>query len=1082
MVKEIIDSYLATLHEVYSSEEAREESFYPALDILIKEMWKLLKKKEARTVILPKNADVGNPDMVVRDANSRLAGYIEAKAPGKDLDKVEDSPQLERYRQVFPNLILTNFLEFRLYRFGRFIKRVYLCQQVVFIQVGMKLTGDKISGEKFLAMLRQFASYSLPRNRNAGDLAKSLAVRTRFFRDHVVIPELEAARNSPETMRHSHIAGFHKAFGTYLIHGLGEEEFADLYAQTLTFGLFTAAIRKEGKLERETAVLYIPQTSGILHDLFQFISLGNIPPQLECSLRDIVDVLNTVDTGRLLNEYYFSGKGDDPILHFYETFLSEYDRDMREKRGVYYTPGAVVSFIVRSIDVVLREKLNRSDGLADTGIKVLDPAAGTSTFLAETAKWAIQRYKEKYGSGGAADFAHHYLLNNIYGFEEMMAPYAVAHLKMSFILEQMGVRLDDDQRFNLYLTNTLDMEDIQQSNLPGMSSLSAESRLAGKVKKETPVSVVLGNPPYAGHSMNGSETYVTKTSGKKKRRVKVKTWIGRLIEDYKQIAGVKLQERNIKWLQDDYVKFIRFAQARIDETGEGVVGFITNHGYLDNPTFRGMRHSLMTSFDEIYILDLHGNALKREKCPDGSWDENVFDIRQGVAITLMIKKKDGGNGCKVFHADLWGSREHKYDMLAVSDISNIDWQELAPAWEFYLFTTFGSPADVSNVTNGQGQANGPLRYDDFQKVTDIFPVHSVGIITARDSLTIKETPEMAYISAQMFSDTAPQLARTLFFLGDDTRDWQLERAQQDLLDSGMKFEKITPILYRPFEVRYTYYTGKSRGYHCMPRPEVMKHMLKENTGLVTVRQVAEGAFSHSFITDTIIDSRVTSSNKGIAYLFPLYLYPFGENGGLFKKLENHTARQPNIHPKILQLVPQPKTGEEPTSSPTPGHILHYIYAILFSNIYREKYARYLKMDFPRIPFTPDFSLFMQVSRLGEKLAGLHLMRSPELDETVVRFEGGGLNYVKQLRFHERKVYINRTQYFSGISKEVWEYNLAGYQVLSKWLKMRKRTGGGLDHNRIKHFIRMVRCIELTIQCQEEIDRLYPLVEKSTSGT
>lgn len=1070
MVKEILDTYLAKLHEVYSSGEAREESFYPALDEFIKGMWKLLKKKEARTVILPKQTDLGNPDLVIRDSNSRLAGYIEAKAPGKNLDKIEDCPQLVRYRQVFPNLILTNFLEFRLYRFGRFTKSVILCHQVIFIQVGVKAKGDDITGENFLALLQQFSTYSLPRNPNAGDLAKALAVRTRFFRDHVVIPELEAARTSPETMRRSHIAGFHKAFKTYLIHGLGEEEFADLYAQTLTFGLFTAATRREDKLERETAVFYIPQTSGILHDLFQFISMGNIPPQLECSLHDIVDVLNTVDTQRLLNEYYFSGKGDDPILHFYETFLSEYDRDMREKRGVYYTPGAVVSFIVRSIDVVLREKLQHPDGLADAGIKILDPAAGTSTFLAETAKWAIHRYKEKYGDGGAADFARHYLLNNLYGFEEMMAPYAVAHLKMSFILEQMGVSLTDSQRFNLYLTNTLDMEDIQQSDLPGMSSLSTESRLAGLVKKETAISVVLGNPPYSGHSMNSSETFITKTSGKKSRRLKVKTWIGRLIEDYKQIAGVKLNERNLKWLQDDYVKFIRFAQSRIDETGEGVVGFITNHGYLDNPTFRGMRHSLMTSFNEIYILDLHGSALKREKCPDGSRDENVFDIRQGVAIVLMVKKKDSGSGCKVFHADLWGTRAQKYDMLAVCDISNIEWQELAPAREFYLFSTFGSPAARANGITG------PVSYSEFQKVTDIFPVHSVGIVTARDSLTIWDRPEMAFISAQQFADTDPQLARTLFFLGDDTRDWQLERAQQDISDSGVNFEKVTPILYRPFETRYTYYTGRSRGYHCMPRPEVMKHMLKENIGLITVRQVAEGAFNHSFITDTIIESRVTSSNKGIAYLFPLYLYPYSENGGLFGKLDNPAAKQPNIHPGILRLLPQPKTGAE-TSSPAPEMILHYIYAILFSNNYREKYARYLKMDFPRIPFTADRSLFIRVSQLGEKLAGLHLMRSPELTETAVRFEGKGLNYVKRIRFHGEKVYINQDQYFTGISKEVWEYRLAGYQVLPKWLKMRNSgNGGGLDYDKIKHFIRMVRCIELTIRYQEEIDRLYPLVE------
>ncbi len=1062
MIEQAVDDYLNAIYEIFSSGEAREESYYTALEAFIKRTGKILKKKDPKIIIMPKRTETGNPDLVIRGADSRLIGYIEAKVPQKDLDEVERSEQIQRFLEVFPNFILTNFLEFRFYRYGKRENWVFIGRQYPLVKLGIKPVAE--NQEECLELLRVFFSFALPRNLSARELAEALAVRTRFFRDQVVMEELNQAAEQDETG--SHIVGFYNAFKTYLIHGLGKEEFADLYSQTLTFGLFTAATRRKKRLTRENAIRYIPLTSGILHDIFEFISMGNIPRQLACSLDDIVEVLNSVDASKLLNEYYFDDKGDDPIIHFYETFLNQYDPKMREKRGVYYTPEPVVWFIVRSIHFILKEKLNRPDGLADTGIKILDPAAGTSTFLAAAAQLAMEQYAETYGEGAKLDFAHHYLMNNLYGFEELMASYAVGHLKMSFILEKIGVKLKEGERFNFYLTNTLEMEDIEQSNLPGMSTLSTESRLAAAIKKKTPITVVLGNPPYAGHSLNNSETFVTKTTAYRKAKMtKVKTWIGEQIENYKMVNGKPLAEKNIKWLQDDYVKFIRFAQTRIDENGEGVIGFITNHAYLDNPTFRGMRRSLLNSFDEIYILDLHGNALKKEKCPDGSADENVFDIRQGVAIALFIKKKNGGGECRVYHADAWGRRQDKYDLLWNNDISTLQWEPVSPWWEFYLLT----PARI-------GKADRSL-YQRFYKVTDIFPVHSVGIVTARDRLTIKEDANSVYLTVSRFCAWDEEQVRIYFGLGEDTRDWRVKLAQKDIAASGEDRQKVVPILYRPFDIRYTYYTGRSRGFHCMPRPEVMKHMLRDNIALITVRQVAEGDFSHCFAADTIVESRITTSNKGIAYIFPLFLYPAENQKDLFRRPGEPSEKQPNLQPGLFELLTA-KAGFSP--APSPEQVFYYIYAVLFSNLYREKYKENLKIDFPRIPFTSDYGLFIEMGKLGERLAALHLMKSPELNETVCRFDRAGNNQIIKVRFVEEekegRVYINAHQYFSPIAREVWEYKIAGYQVMAKWFK--KYRGGGLGHKEVSKFIKIARSIELTIQCQEQIDELYPQIEKN----
>ncbi|HFQ93961.1 MAG TPA: DNA methyltransferase, partial [Anaerolineae bacterium] len=556
----------------------------------------------------------------------------------------------------------------------------------------------------------------------------------------------------------------------YLIAGLTETQFADLYAQTVAYGLFAARTRAGDKFNRALAFQHIPPSIGILRDVFRFLSLGSPSPQMEIIVDDIAAVLHAANVGDILDAYYRQGKGEDPIVHFYETFLAQYDPETRERRGVYYTPEPVVRYIVRGVHHLLQTRFDRPDGLADRGVTLLDPAAGTLTFPAEAVRLAAETYRAKYGAGGLGKFLRRQVLRNFYAFELMMAPYAIGHMKIGYLFEGLGAPLGTEDRFQLYLTNALEMEEIAQIEIPGVRSLSEESRLAGRVKKEEPILVVLGNPPYSGISANRNE------------------WTEKLLksdldgaQSYYTVDGKPLGERNPKWLQDDYVKFLRFAQWKIQKAGRGIVAMITNHGYLDNPTFRGMRQSLLKTFDEIYILDLHGNSLKREKAPDGGADENVFDIRQGVAIAFFVKRgqtsqtsevlKTSEVPAAVYHADLYGEREKKYawlekrarqtsEVLKISEVSaqgpdDDGYRPIQPRSPYYFFV----PRKTGSI----------LHYLDWPQITEIFPVNSVGIVTARDKLTIHWTPEEAWNTVLNFSRLEPGLARQAYQLGKDAR-------------------------------------------------------------------------------------------------------------------------------------------------------------------------------------------------------------------------------------------------------------------------------------------------------------------------
>ncbi|MBN1471563.1 MAG: N-6 DNA methylase [Syntrophaceae bacterium] len=1045
----MLKQYLNNLQKTINQGDAREESYYKHLDNLIKEFAETNNIKKVSITILPKKTEAGNPDFRVWDGKNHITGYIEAKDPSiTNLDNIQETDQLLRYRSTFPNVILTNFYEFRLYRDGELIKTASIARPV--IAKKLSVVPPLEDEDKFIDLLNTFFSFSLPQVRTAKTLALELAKRTKFLRDEVVGIELtEKGKAGKKT-----ILGFYEAFKKYLIGTLTEQSFADLYSQTITYGLFAARTRADHSFNRELAFKYIPNTIGILRDVFRFISLEEPPKPLEVIVDDIAEVLNVADVNKILHDYYHEGKGKDPIVHFYETFLTAYDPAVRERRGVYYTPEPVVGYIVRSIHQLLKTHFNLADGLASSQVTLLDPAGGTLTFPAEALKIAAQEYTGKYGEGGKTKLIRNQILPNFYAFELMMAPYAIGHLKMGFMFEELGYRLKDDERFNLYLTNTLEMEDLAQVDIPGLSSLSEESHLAGKVKKDQPILVICGNPPYSGHSANQNE------------------WTDKLLKEdvdgaqsYYQVDGKPLGEKNPKWLQDDYVKFLRFAQWKIQKAGFGIVGMITNHSYLDNPTFRGMRQSLMNTFNEIYILDLHGNSLKKETTPDGGKDENVFDIRQGVAIALFVKQK-AKKGCKVFHADLYGLREVKYDWLAGKDFKQKHYQAIEPDSPYYFLVK----RDTEKIKE----------YLNWKAINEIFPVNSVGIVTARDEFVIDFDKNVlrnriAQLESKKQTDEIIAQAYGL----KDKSNWKLSNLRNQIKELSDSENFIKPIQYRPFDNRYIFY---HESLVERTRHDVMRHMLESNLGLTIGRagQVVglEYLWNLVFVSENIIDFNLYY--RGGELLFPLYLY----KEKVQKKSHFHTLmlfepeadyggkdKIPNIDKAVYE-----KLNNAYKKKLTPEEILYYIYAVFYSNIYRGKYAEFLKIDFPRVPFTAHYKVFSRMAEQGKQLTDLHLMKSDLLDKPIAKYQGKGDNdKIEKITYveKEQKIYINKEKCFDNISPGLWNYQIGGYQVLQKYLKDRKdRT---MDDPR--YYCRIVTAIDATIALQNQIDKIYNDVEK-----
>jgi len=1056
-------TYLQALQTALAAGDATEHTHRPALKALLE-----APEPGVTATNEPKQVtDCGKPDMAVRRGAVPL-GYLETKDVGKNLEEEEHSAQLKRYRAALPNLILTDYLEFRWYVGGERRAKVTLGHP----EPGGKIKARKEDMAAVRELLAQFLALKAPSIGTAKDLAVRMAGLAHLMRDAA----LSTLNAEPPT---GTLKGWQAAFEKTLLPHLPAAEFADMYAQTLTYGLFAAKVTVGAAqdLRRDTAAALLPETNPFLKRLFYHLAGPEVPTTVSWVIDDMLALLNAANLSAVLADF---GKGSlekDPVVHFYETFLAAYDPERRKSRGVYYTPEPVVSYIVRAIDYLLKERFGRPWGLADKNTLILDPACGTGTFLHSVMALihdTLLAQGQAGGWKGEKGYVTENLLPRLFGFELLMAPYAVAHLKLGLLLKDRGYDFPSGERLGVYLTNTLDEGVKKTEALYGpIGYITEESNAAAQIKKEDPIEVVLGNPPYAGHSANASFRYEPvkdKKTGKillrKGQEVtkRVKTWIGRLLEDYKRVDGHPLGEKNPKWLQDDYVKFLRWGQWRIDRTGRGVLAMITNHGYLDNPTFRGMRQQLMQTFNEIYLLNLHGNAKKKEVCPDGSKDENVFDIQQGVAIGVFVKKPGDPPGlARVYHADLWGLREKrkagepdgKYEALAQLELGTTPWQELQPSSPFYLF--------VPQAVDLRAE------YERGWLVNEIFPVNSVGIVTARDHLAVRWSEEEVWDTVRDFISLKEEEAREKYHLGKDARDWKVALAQTDLKNSGPKRERVVPILYRPFDTRFTYYTGHSRGFICMPRPEVMSHMLAgENFGLCTSRGVEiGGGWEHVFCSKTVIQHH-TVSLKEVNYLFPVYLFPQGMfTGG---------DKTPNINPKFIEdfserlgltFIEGGRGDLETTFGPE--DVFAYAYAVFHSPTYRQRYSEFLKGDFPRLPLTGNKTLFAALVGLGAELVALHLLESPALDRLITRFPVAGSQVVERVLYDEknRRVYINLDQYFEGVPPDAWAFQVGGYQVLHKWLKDRK--GRQLSFDDLHHYQKVVKALTETIRLVGEID-------------
>ncbi len=626
-------------------------------------------------------------------------------------------------------------------------------------------------------------------------------------------------------------------------------------------------------------------------------------------------------------------------------------------------------------------------------------------------------------------------LKNLYGFEYLIAPYTIAHLKLSQFLHDKGYTMLPKERLQIYLTNTLEPIEPQPNFL--LPALSKEVEQAQEIK-EKPILVITGNPPYSGHSLNKGE------------------WITGLIETYKRVDGNPLGEKNPKWLQDDYVKFIRFAQWKMDQVDEGIVGIITNHSFLDNPTFRGMRQSLMQTFNLIYVLDLHGNNKKKEIAPDGNKDDNVFDIEQGVCISLLVRNKERTR--KIFHASFWGKRQDKYRACAESYFAKVPWVELQPNSPNYLFI----PQNIEARSE----------YEKGWKIQDILNLNSNGFFTARDNLTVGFSATEIIERIHKFSSMQPEDARREYSLGEDVRDWQVALAQKDVSDHKANKSNITQITYRPFDDRYTFYTGRTRGFMCMPRNEIMRHLLKQNFSLCIGRQfasVGSETYDIVFVSNKPVD--LNFYRRGGEAVFPIYLYNFSDDkkhkDGLLDEVDPFDGKDriENFKKEFREFI-----YNKYDHAYDPEDIIGYIYAVLYSPAYRRKYAEFLKIDFPRIPFVDDRKIFEKLSKLGWGLVQAHLLKEIPATPKVEVTKGSDLVEKPVYGASNQRLYINTTQYFAPVQEDVWNFHIGGYQVLDKYLKSRKGRELSLDEK--ENIINVVKVLRFTIDQMEKIDQAF----------
>lgn len=1024
-----LKEYISTVNQKYRAGNATEHTYRGVLEQLMQDLLPKL-----RIVNEPKRVKCGAPDYIASRKDGMPVFYIEAKDIGdNDLDGRNPhghKEQFTRYKQALDYIIFTDYLDFHLYEHGEFVDSVRIAE----------VKGDKIvaineNEEKFLNLIEHVGNNAIQRITSASRLAKLMAGKARLLENIIE----QAMNDDTDSYANDNLRGQYNAFKDVLIQELKPSDFADIYAQTIAYGMFAARLHDETPedFSREEAAKLIPKTNPFLRQIFNNLAGNDLDERITWVVDDLVTVFQATNLQEIMETYSQDKRHHDPMIHFYEDFLSEYNPKLRKSKGVWYTPQPVVGFIVRAVDEILQKEFNLPEGLADYSIiekdvvaeqsydgrtkdgmkhvpkrfhrvQILDPATGTGTFLAEVVNQIYDRYRDQQGIW--QQYVENHLLPRLNGFEILMASYAVAHLKLDMLLSETGYQHQSEKRLHVYLTNSLEESNNEPRTLFAQW-LSREAAEANMIKRDCPVMVVIGNPPYSGESQN---------KGK---------WILSLMEDYKKEPGGKqpLDERNPKWLNDDYVKFIRLAQYYIEKNGEGVIGFINPHGYLDNPTFRGMRWNLLKTFDKIYTIDLHGNSKKKETCPDGSKDENVFDIMQGVSINLFVKtgKKDKEELGKVYHKDLYGIRQQKYDFLDNATLENVGYDEMQPRAPMYFFV----PKDFGLEE----------KYNAGISVVDLFSSTNVGVFTANDKVLINQERNSLCINVRNYYNI-------------------------EIADSC-----INKIAYRPFDIRYIYYDAKLVE---RTREKLMSHMRHDgNLAILVGRQgqvCGNNKWNLTYIAKGIVDLNVFY--RGGGNVFPLYLYK--ENMGKEERIVNFNKE---LYDKIAQgLNYLPSYDDNVLVDPIsdyngvlyPQDLFDYIYAVLHSPTYRERYKEFLKIDFPRIPYPTDWEKFRDLAELGEELRQLHLMEDLP-SKTGITFPVAGSLQVDCYRWQDNRVYINAEQYFEGVPESAWQFFIGGYQPAQKWLKDRK--GMTLSFEDVKHYGNIIYVLQQTERIMQEID-------------
>ena len=1050
---EAVEAYVAEVAKLVKTGKTTEHSFRGVLATLLNALAPGL-----QAVNEPKRSACGAPDYIVQNKAGASVFFVEAKDLGDgDLDgrkRTGHKEQFDRYKAALDPIIFTDYLDFHLYRHHQLIGSVRIADCD-----GDKVVGCKGQYEVFVNMIAEAASANPQNINSAKQLAEMMAGKARMIQNtaEAYLKPLVEAWNREAAGRHTPsvkapLLSMLLDFRTMLIPEVGAEEFSDIFAQTLTYGMFAARLNDKTpeNFSRTEAMALIPKSNPFLKQVFTYIAT-NLEDELEWAVDDLAELFANADVAHIMKDYGKAVGMADPMVHFYEDFLKEYDAGLRKDRGVWYTPVQVVRFIVGATDWALRKFFSLPDGLADSSkteivveeatasgkklahkvkkqvhrVQILDPAMGTGTFHAEVVRNVHRLFAGKEGMWPG--YVEQDLLPRLNGFELMMASYTMAHVKLDYVLRETGATPTGKERFRLFLTDSLS---DWHKELPGglfAAALGAEQQGADEVKRDIPVMVVVGNPPYSGESQNKG------------------VWIMRLMEAYKVEPGgkMRLKERNPKWLNNDYVKFIRLAEHYVERNGSGIVAYITPHGFLSDPTFRGMRWHLMQTFDEIYTLNLHGDTKKKEVAPDGGKDECVFKIQQGVAITLMVKKPGKTKApCRIHYADLWGKRAAKLSALDSATMESVKWKEVKPTAPMLFFVPRDTSAEAEWLA-GFG-------------IAELMPINGVGITTKRDNIAIQDTEESLRIVLQDYCTLSESNLKSKYGILTESKETLVSRAIENVKACGIGSHEQR-IFYRPFDLRWTYFTDWVRGFLSRPVFKLMRHFIQPNAGLIVGRQgqvIGNADWNLVFCTENIVD--LNAFYRGGGCTFPLYLY------------EDHLGtveKRPNMDKSIVAKIAAAIGGP----APMPEAIFNYIYGVLHSPAYRAKFKEFLKSDFPRIPYPKSRDQFEAVAEIGEELVAVHLMRdaAPGLSETRANFPKPGSNAVEQaVRDPEGRVWINADQFFSNVPERAWQMPIGGYQPAQKWLKDRK--GRALTLDDLKHYQRIIVALEKTADAMEKL--------------